>query len=790
MKIRTKIYVSFLTIFVLVASLIGLVTGMYTTNIVRNKIYTYLHLGNQTKAEHIRTFLRDQKNSTKILAGTLSVEQYLMRKNTDTEYLSDRDLLAECFGKIIENNPNIYEIFVLNTDGKIVVTTDKMQLGLDKSSDAYFIGGKNDTYIKNLYYSESIGKINYTISSPVRDDKTGNLLGVIVVRYDPKNFYTIVKNENGLGKTEENFLVNKDNFFITPSLFLGESVILKQKAETQNVNECFDPKEIEYVTNHGYGGLAETVNNEIVEAKDYRNVDIIASHAYIPETGWCLVTKIDKKEAFGFRTNLILIYLSIFISGGFVYVLTAFFISKKITDPLKALAEGAQKVEQGDFDYKTNIKTEDEIGALSRSFNKMTAAVKTSRIEIETKVSQQTKEITEKSLDLENQQKAILNILEDVEEEKNKTQDLATDLQKFKLAVDSTAEHIVITDSEGIILYANQAVKSITGFDSKEVLGKKAGNKDLWGGIMDKKIYEDFWTQIKKDKKPFLGEFNNKRKDGSKYIAQANVSPVLDKDGNVAFFVGIERDITKIKDIDRMKTEFISLASHQLRTPLSAMKWFSEMLLAGDAGKLTGEQTEYVNNIYQSNERMVDLVNSLLNISRIESGRIIINPSPTDLGQLVNDALTELQNKIKEKEQNLIVSVHPNLPKIDIDPKLIREVYNNLLTNAIKYTPQKGEISIFISKNETDILSQITDTGYGIPKKDYDKLFQKFYRGENIVKLETEGTGLGLYLAKAIIESSGGKIWFESEEGKGTSFWFSLPLTGSVPKKGDVSIDS
>jgi signal transduction histidine kinase len=287
----------------------------------------------------------------------------------------------------------------------------------------------------------------------------------------------------------------------------------------------------------------------------------------------------------------------------------------------------------------------------------------------------------------------------------------------------------------------------------------------------------------------FKGEFANKKKNGEKYIAESTVIPILDQDGNVNFYMGVERDITKTKEIDRMKSEFISIASHQLRTPLSAMKWYLEMILNGEAGKLNPQLLDFIQNVNSSNERMIDLVNSILNVSRIESGRLIIEPKSIKIDKLISDIKSDIAVKVNERKVKLIFKIEDKLPKIVLDPRLIRNVIMNLLTNAIKYSPVSTTITEEKKKDSFDFLFKVTDHGYGIPKEDMDKVFSKFYRGSNILKIVTDGNGIGLYLVKAIIEASGGQIGFSSIINKGTTFWFKLPIKGVTSKKGEVVLE-
>lgn len=387
---------------------------------------------------------------------------------------------------------------------------------------------------------------------------------------------------------------------------------------------------------------------------------------------------------------------------------------------------------------------------------------------------------------LENTKKAMLNLLEDVEEEKNISQMHAQDLEKYKLAVENASDQIIITDPDGKILYANRIVKDYTGYSKDEVIGKTPA---LWGRNMSKNFYKNMWDVIKKYKTVFTDEVTNTNKNGEKYIAQIYISPILDKNNKVIFFVGIERDITKEKEIDTAKTEFVSLASHQLRTPLSAINWYSELLLSGDTGKITKEQKDYLQEISSSSKKMADLVNALLNVSRIEMGTFVIDPKNIDIVSLCKDTIKEFEIKKLDKNIQIVENYNPKKIFLKVDINLMRIIFQNLISNAIKYNKQNGKVEIFISKEDKFVSIKVTDSGLGIPKKQQDKIFTKLFRADNIKKTSTEGTGLGLYIIKSVLEKSGGVIWFKSTENKGTTFYVSIPLTGMKEKRGEKTLN-
>lgn len=373
---------------------------------------------------------------------------------------------------------------------------------------------------------------------------------------------------------------------------------------------------------------------------------------------------------------------------------------------------------------------------------------------------------------------AILNSARDISAAKLADDNLKqqmVELEKFKLAVDGSSDSIMITDKDAHVLYVNKAILDMTGFTKEEIIGKYIGN--LWGGHMEKGYYENMWHTIKDAKQIFTGELNNRRKNGEEYIVSAKFYPILDKNGEISFFVGVESDITKAKQLEHSKSEFVSVASHQLRTPLTGIKWFSELLLKGQAGTLTVNQNDYIQQIFTSNDRMIKLVDDLLDVSHMdETGHFKIVLQSEEFSEIIKEVVNEQQliadnKKIKIKVEDACLK----RIKLKVDKSKISQAIQNILNNAVKYSPSGSVIKFDCKKDSDNFIYSISDQGVGIPDNQHSRIFEKFFRGDNVISTGS-GTGLGLYISKYIINAHAGKIWFESKEGKGTTFYISLPI--------------
>ena len=491
------------------------------------------------------------------------------------------------------------------------------------------------------------------------------------------------------------------------------------------------------------------------------------------------------------QLNLIMYALT--FGGISIYFIIYFIFKYFIIIPVRQMSISADEIATGNFERPIESRSTDEIGKMARDFDQMRLRIKNLLLEQKEKADKF--EIVNLSLsstikELNDTKSAMINLMEDLNLEKfgveekvrEQTKTLREERARFLASVNSLKVGFAIVDNDGVITLSNPALRRILAL---ETVPSKLSDIS---GILKQEI--DLYGRLKvclNDK----CEINEKDISFGDRFLHLFLTPVFTEGESVYALGGVLliEDITEAKKIDKAKTELVSLASHQLRTPLTAINWFTEMLVDEDAGKLNKEQKKYLNEIYKGNQRMVGLVNALLDASRIELGTFQVNPEPTDINKTLRSVIDEVQNQIAEKNIDFKENIDPDI-QMNADPKLIRMVFQNLLTNAVKYTPSGGKVSVSLNKlskgsefanghiDEDSLGFVCRDSGYGIPKNQQDKVFNRLFRADNVRALDTEGTGLGLYIVKSIIDQAGGKIHMDSEENKGTTFFVSIPLSG------------
>ncbi len=379
--------------------------------------------------------------------------------------------------------------------------------------------------------------------------------------------------------------------------------------------------------------------------------------------------------------------------------------------------------------------------------------------------------IKETESELREAQLALMNILEDTEgarkvaeEERSKTQEIINNL----------TDGLLVFDKANYLALMNPRAEKFLTVKREELIGKQIKEFVSFEQLKDliDLIGEDIGVNL------FRQEFKI-RED---FILELSTIPLMSSKLKIGTLL-ILHDISREKVVERMKTEFVSIAAHQLRTPLSAIKWTLKMLLDGDLGKISGEQSEFIAKTYQSNERMISLINDLLNVTRIEEGRYLYKPVLSDIKTVLQFVINSYKEEGKKRNIKLeLRGQKKKAPKVLLDVEKIKLAFQNLVDNAIKYTMAGGKIVISLASNSKEVTVSVKDNGVGIPQDQQKRVFSKFFRGANVMKMETDGSGLGLFIAKNIVESHDGKIWFESKIGKGTTVHFTIPVKKAVKK--------
>lgn len=346
----------------------------------------------------------------------------------------------------------------------------------------------------------------------------------------------------------------------------------------------------------------------------------------------------------------------------------------------------------------------------------------------------------------------------------------------FEVLIDSIDEAVIILQNDHTIYHANQAALKLTGYHINAI---KQKNIDA---VLPLQANDEGVKIPWPIRHPSNGNARLVIKNNTSLPISYTASIIQNTSGAAIGIMVLIRDIRPAKELTRLKSEFVSVVSHQLRTPASAVKWYLETLIENRHGNpINHWQEERLKQTYQSNERMIHLINDLLNVSRIDSGRFNLKIVPAALKPMIIDVSNELVHFAHAHNVSISNRLADSLPLVQADIDKVREVIMNLLTNAIKYTsPGHHEVLVTAEVKDPHVVFAVHDQGIGVPDKDLEHMFQKFYRADNAVESQTEGSGLGLYIAREIIRLHGGDIWLESKLSQGTTVFFSLPISSKA----------
>lgn len=515
MRIANKISFSFLVTGLAVASIVSPIVYSTVKNDLEKTIFAHLETTAHSRTEHIITFLNDDKGKVAMLAESDSVELVLNSYSSGSISFSQvQEKLKHQLQEVLEADEEAFEVFIIDREGKIISSTNDRSVGADKSTDAYFLQGRDRPHIKDVYRSQATGEVGYAISAPIKADQTGELLGVAVFRFSMEDLSAITTDRTGLGESGEIYLINKYKYMITPSRF-KKDVILKQKVDTYYANKAirdfnlyYDP-ELDEIRGH---------EHEIKVYPDYRGVRVLGMHGYIPDTQWFLLAEINEEEAFIPLIKLRLLFLMTLLATPVISWLFGTFFAKLITGPITKLHKGIEIIGKGNLNYKVSTDAKDEIGQLSRSFDKMTEDLKTTT----TSVHRLDKEVLERR-----QAESELKVAYD-------------DLKKLQAQLVQTEKMAIIGElSAGVAHEINNPLAVILG---ETALLLKNKNKD-------KKLLTTLKTIIEQGERiklitERLLEFARKRKIPRRAI---NINKALEQ--SIAFLIYQ----TKIKNIKIIK---------------------------------------------------------------------------------------------------------------------------------------------------------------------------------------------------------------------------------------------
>ncbi len=659
------------------------------------------------------------------------------------EFKSALESIRKFMTDVSAVKPNIRQISILNNNGIVIVSTNKEKEGKYQSlgnTTTYLTRDQSRIAIPNFYISPITGKAAMTFAA-ILANKSGAANGVVAIDLDLQGVDDIIRERTGLGNSGETYLVGR-----LPSKNI---LISGTGANSKEVEKGIKSDSI-----------AAAARGEDGEGNydSYKGVPVLGSYVWLDNLNLALIAEMSQAEAFEPADRLARDILLIGLSSAGILLTAVYLIARRISQPILVIADAANQVSAGNLNAQAAVLTEDEIGILAIAFNQMTAQLKSSGEQLadysrtlEQKVEQRTSEI--------------------------------------KAIIDNMVDGLAVVDAEDRITQFNPAIAGMIGVSSKAI----AESENYSQIFKAEEITNLIINTRANPKQVFSEEFSLPDRRIGKAVATSifreNVSEEVQVEENYLGTVILIRDITAEKEVDRMKTDFISTVSHELRTPLTSVLGFAKLiqkkldesifpLIQTEDKKIKRsirQVTENIEIIVSEGTRLTKLINEVLDVAKIEAGKMQWNMQNLSIIEVIDRAFSATSALFDQKSLTPVREIPSDLPNIEGDKDRLIQVVINLISNAVKFT-EKGSVTCRVQQQDQTIVVSVIDQGVGISESDQPKVFEKFKQVGDTLTDKPQGTGLGLPISKEIIAYHGGKIWVESELGKGSTFSFSLPI--------------
>ena len=689
---------------------------------------------------------------------------------TKPEYIAAYTRLNKFWAEIIAIKPNLSSAIATTNGGFVVYSSegDNLVGKFRPLSDptTFFTLQSANTVVPNFYLSTVTGKAQITFATPIFDREEMRM-GAISINLALQDIDNLIRERTGLGKTSATYLVGRAG---KKSVFISRE---ESKAKTDSkANNKLDNKEIVEVKSDGID-LALAKQDGYGLYNNYTGIPVVGVFRWSTSQNLAILAEINQDEAFEPANRLARDIILIGLSSAGILLVAVYLLARRITQPILVIADAANQVSGGNLNAQAPILTKDEIGILAIAFNQMTSQLKASG-----------EQLSEYSRTLE--------------------QKVEQRTSEIKAIIDNMVDGLVVVDGEDRITQFNPALVGMIGISSKAISG--ANN---YGEIFKDEAISNLVTSTRENpKQVFSEEFTLPDRRTGKAVAtsifrevdiaeEAELSP--ESRGNLRMdYLGtviLIRDITAEKEVDRMKTDFISTVSHELRTPLTSVLGFAKLiqkkldesifpLIQTDDKKVNRtvrQVTENIEIIVSEGSRLTKLINEVLDIAKIEAGQMQWNMDDLAITEVIDRAFAATSALFEQKGLLLVQEIASDMPNVYGDRDRLIQVVINLISNAVKFT-ERGSITCRVKQDNQSIMVSVIDQGVGISESDQPKVFEKFKQVGDTLTDKPQGTGLGLPISREIVEHHGGRIWVDSELGKGSTFSFMLPI--AVTKNG------